>query len=156
MAQAYTCPNRKHYGRLLDTFRSTQDDARITCPQCGARIDTLSIRGAQDQTECATAPPPSESSGFLFTMKMDDTERATAPPPSPAGRIDDSGNETVAWKQSSPLPQVPGYERIREIGRGGMGVVYQARCLRLNRIVALKMILGGSMVRLMAFLLPRP
>ncbi len=133
MAQAYTCPNRKHYGRLLDTFRSTQDDARITCPQCGARIDTLSIRGAQDQTECATAPPPS-----------------------PAGRIDDSGNETVAWKQSSPLPQVPGYERIREIGRGGMGVVYQARCLRLNRIVALKMILGGSMVRLMAFLLPRP
>jgi serine/threonine protein kinase len=41
------------------------------------------------------------------------------------------------------LPEVPGYEVQSLLGRGGMGIVFRARHLRLNRPVALKMVLAG-------------
>src|SRR3954452_4485681 len=46
--------------------------------------------------------------------------------------------------QEDAFPSIPGYEVESILGRGGMGVVFKARHLRLNRTVAIKTLLGGG------------
>ncbi|HLO42175.1 MAG TPA: protein kinase [Phycisphaerales bacterium] len=41
------------------------------------------------------------------------------------------------------LPEIPGFEIQGTLGCGGMGIVYRARHLTLNRVVAIKMLIAG-------------
>jgi serine/threonine-protein kinase len=63
----------------------------------------------------------------------------------PHSTLDPDADSFAALDLAAELPDIPGYQVDAVIGRGGMGIVYQARHLRLNRTVALKTLRGGPL-----------
>jgi hypothetical protein len=92
-----------------------------------------------------TQQPPRERTA-LANSGMEPLLASSAPAMSPSQRLLDRQASPVVPTPASGetgFPPVAGYTVLKVLGRGGMGVVFQAKQPGLNRLVALKMFLSG-------------